>query len=80
MLNKHYKLVCWLIWLIGYSSIALTWFFSQDHMYDFLSGTLLSSWSFAALAIYTKKVFENKKLNPYQKNINFFEIAGGGVF
>ena len=76
MLNKHYKLVCWLIWLIGYSSIALTWFFSQNHMYNFLFATLFSSISFAALAIYTKKVFENKRLDFYRRNARFSGIIG----
>ena len=82
MLNKHYKLVCWLIWLIGYSVIFITLFLYHresvlwDYPKKILFVTLFSSISFAALAIYTKKVFENKRLDFYRRNARFSGIIG----
>lgn len=75
MLKANYKLVCLLIWLTGIFSIDITWALCHEHLYNLFWGTLISSIPFAALAWYTKKVFENYNMSSHYKRIRFSGIT-----
>ena len=79
-----YRIICWLIWLIGLFSIGVTDLlcykvFALQHVYNFIIATLYSSIPFGVLALYTKQVCENKEFTSAQKNVRFSGIFGAFV-
>lgn len=82
-IKTDYKLICWAIWLMGTFIIAIATYFNTTFLSgfpgNFLIATLVSSIPFALLAIYTKKVYENKHLDQHLRKLRLFGILGAFV-
>jgi hypothetical protein len=78
------KYIPWITWFLGFSIIFFTFMFNHlaafsRHPFNFVFITLLSSLSFAGLAIYATKILKNDRMTFFQKNANFSGIGGGFV-
>lgn len=82
-IKVDYKLICWSMWLAGVFAIAIALHFNSTYLSgfpgNFLILTLFSSIPFVLLAIYTKKVYENKHLNEHGQKRRLFGILGAFV-
>ncbi len=73
---KKYKVICWLIWSIGFIAIIVPSIFKERNV--LISG-LISSLPFAVLSMYAKVVFESDITSPYRK-IKLAGILGAFAF
>lgn len=75
----NYKLVCLAIWLSGLC-VTFTFALVKTHKFSFaVFYSLFSSISFMGLSVYAKKVYEDKTISDYYKNLKFYGIIGGFV-
>jgi len=75
-MNLNYKLVGWLIWIIGLISICVPQVFKEPHPLGLMLAALFSSIPFAGLGLYANKVFGEKGTDLYYKNVKLSGIAG----
>jgi len=77
MLTKHYKLISGLIWLGG--CIVIYSVTNIKGLIYILWEVSISSLSYLGLAVYMKRVLENKNSEQHHKNIKISAILGAFI-